>query len=54
MKRPLPYQQWRTKEGQLFARGGEFSPEELFPAEAMKFPLLLGTFQLDLGTVSFQ
>ena len=54
LKQPLPFPNWRNKEGRLSAAPGSTGvpAQDLVSLENTKFPILLGTFRLELGEVS--
>ena len=53
LKEPLPFPEWRNKDGRLSAAPGStgIPAQNLVPLDSTKFPILLGTFRLDLGEV---
>ena len=54
LRQRLPFEKYRNKEGQLFARlDAHALPErEVTKPSCVKFEMHLGTFQLDLGQVA--
>lgn len=55
MRQRLPFEAHRDKESQLFARldTHEIPERDVTLPSCIKFPMLLGTFHLDLGQVGW-